>query len=172
MPRIKGYNDFVILEEYAVIKIQSKKYGDLDCLIDIEDIQKVNKFKWAVRFDKGINNYYVHTGICNDIATTLLHRFIMNCPNGKVIDHINHNTLDNRKSNLRICSHQKNMQNRRLQKNNKSGITGISYIKDANRWRARIKHNNMDIDLGRFSSFEDAKSAREYAEKKYNFNTM
>ena len=62
----------------------------------------------------------------------------MNCPRDKVIDHINHDTLDNRKSNLRICTHFENQQNLR---SNKSGIVGV-HKRARGSWVGKISKNN------------------------------
>lgn len=88
----------------------------------------------------------------------LLHRFILNAPKNKQIDHINGNGLDNRKSNLRLCTPQENARNRTKQKNNKSGLKGVSFDKTRNKWVARIKIQNRYKFLGRFESKELAYS--------------
>ncbi len=94
-----------------------------------------------------------------------IHRHIMNKRKGFMIDHINLNTFDNRNENLRFCTHQQNMINRSLQKNNTSGITGVSYYQPRKKFRARIKISKQDIHLGYYDTFEDAIKARNVAMK-------
>ena len=82
----------------------------------------------------------------------------MECPSDKIIDHINHNTLDNRKCNLRICTHFENMQNRR---DNKTGKTGVYYNKRDDVFVASIGTKF----IGQSKSLEEAIKMREEAEK-------
>lgn len=100
-------NEFVILDSHAVM-ICRDKLGEIVAfvLIDIEDVDKVSKFKWR----KSTKNY-IKTGNSEQLY---LHRLITDCQDGLEVDHINHNPLDNRKSNLRICTHKENCKNRRV----------------------------------------------------------
>lgn len=87
---------------------------------------------------------------------------------GKVIDHINHNTLDDRKENLREVSNAENMRNRKwLQSNNKSGVVGVSWAADRNKWYVQLKFNGKPIPGGHYESFEDAVAARRQLEIDY-----
>lgn len=87
-----------------------------------------------------------------------LHRIITECEQGLSVDHINRNPSDNRKENLRICSHMENMHNRKLNKNNKSGVAGV--FKLNKKWSSKISVNYNNINLGRFNTFEEAVTAR------------
>ena len=98
--------------------------------------------------------------------TISLHRYIMNNPDG-VVDHINHNTLDNRKENLRVTSNANNLRNGTLRNNNKTGIKGVHFDKSRNKYHASIKVNYKSIYLGRYDSLEEAEKARKNAEMKY-----
>lgn len=96
-----------------------------------------------------------------------LHRYIMRCPQGKIVDHINGNTYDNRKSNLRICSNADNVRHRvRLNKNNQSGKCGVHYSTRERKWVARIKHKGKEITLGYYDDLVQAVKARQRAEEK------
>ena len=101
----------------------------------------------------------------------MLHRFIMGLgrteEDNRIVDHINRNKLDNRKCNLRISDKTGNNRNVGLQKNNKSGITGVRWDKQTNKWKAEITVNYKNIYLGIFDSKEDAIKRRLIAEKKY-----
>ena len=96
-----------------------------------------------------------------------MHRLVVNADNDKLVDHKNHNTFDNRKSNLRIVDKSQNMMNRRIAKNNTSGVTGITWRNDSNKWRVRIQVNNKSISIGSYDTIEDAIEARNKAEEKY-----
>ena len=91
----------------------------------------------------------------------VLHTFENNNENKQLVDHIDSNRLNNCLFNLRFATRQENSSNRQNSKNNTSGVKGISYRKDNNRWRARIMFNGKPIDLGTFDSLEDAKIARQ-----------
>lgn len=80
----------------------------------------------------------------------LMHRVIMDCPDGMVVDHINCNPLDNRKANLRICSHAENTRNQKIPKNNSSGFKGVHWRKDVRKWRSRIRLDGKLKYLGLF----------------------
>ena len=96
-----------------------------------------------------------------------LHRFVIDVPKNKIIDHINHNVLDNRKNNLRICTQNDNAKNKSKQINNTSGRVGVTWDKQTNKWLAQIQVNGKNIKLGRFKNKEEAIRAREEAELKY-----
>ena len=83
------------------------------------------------------------------------------------IDHINHNGLDNRLSNLRDVTNQQNQYNTKLFKNNTSGVMGVRWYKRTQKWRAQI---NRTVHLGYFSDFRDAVAARKVAERKYGYH--
>lgn len=96
-----------------------------------------------------------------------LHRYITNCPKGMVVDHINHDTSDNRKENLRICTPAQNAKNKSTPKNNTSGITGVRWAEKQGKWHSYIRVNYKRINLGYYTDFEDAVDARKQAEDLY-----
>ncbi len=100
-------------------------------------------------------NGYVMTG---DLEP--LHGFVLPHIPGYEVDHINLNTLDNRRCNLRYVTHQQNQINQPLQKNNTSGVAGVSYYPPRRKYRARVKISQHDIHLGYFDTFEEAVQAR------------
>ena len=151
-------NEFVKHETYAEMIIFDKNGNEKNrTLIDLEDIERIKEYKWCES-----HNYI----ICRELNVRL-HRFIMNCPEELVVDHINHNPLDNRKENLRICTSQQNNMNRSIQSNNTSDTVGVSWRKDRNKWRAYITLNGKQKTLGLFVLKEDAIKARKEAEEKY-----
>ena len=140
--------------------------------IDIEDYDLLKNFGW---YDNGIG--YVRTGVTlnGNFKRFYMHDFIMGCINEKydfvndkyVVDHINHDTYDNRKKNLRVITQSQNIMNSKLQKNNKSGISGVYFDDDYKKWMARITKNREVILLGSFENYNDAVEARRSAEEKY-----
>ena len=89
-----------------------------------------------------------------------IHAYLLGETQGYEVDHINLDTFDNRMCNLRVCTHQQNQCNQPLQKNNTSGITGVSFYAPRNKYRARIKICQHDIHLGYYETFETAVQAR------------
>lgn len=102
---------------------------------------------------------------------TLMHRLITNFPKGMEVDHINGNKLDNRRSNLRVCTRSENAKNRRLSKSNKSGYHGVHYAtteKRRKRWAASIRVNGKKKYIGRFFTLAEAVMAYNKSALKYH----
>ena len=140
------YNTYEINGE--ITKIYDDK-GNFS-IIDTEDLEKIKPYYFTLN----CNGYFR-----NSAKKIFLHRLITDCPKGLVVDHINHNVLDNRKCNLRVCSQADNM------KNTKS--IGVSFRKDTKKYQAYIHQNNKKISLGYYVTFEEALKVRKEAEKKY-----
>ena len=154
----KEPNDIILYDDYAEIIILDNKSNEVGRVkIDLDDVDRVGQYKWHIS----------HGYACCNENKIRLHRFIMNCPNDKVVDHINHNPLDNRKCNLRICSNQQNCMNQNKHSNNTSGYTGVLWDKAKNKWMARIKVNYKQIFLGYYDTLEKAIEVRKQAEIKY-----
>jgi len=94
-----------------------------------------------------------------------MHRLITNAKPGEIIDHINRNSLDNRKCNLRKCSNSQNQWNTVKQKNNKSGFKGVYWNKEKEKWQAQISFGKDAVGkqvtfyLGRFDNVLEAAAA-------------
>lgn len=86
------------------------------------------------------------------------------------IDHINHVRTDNSIDNLRLVSCAENSKNMKMNKNNKTGIVGVSWNSKARKWSAEITVNSSQMKLGLFTSIKDAIDARNKAENKHNFH--
>lgn len=92
----------------------------------------------------------------------------MNPSKDEVIDHINHNTLDNREINLRKCTIKENNENRKgAKRTNSSNIRGVSFSKKQKKWIARIGVNYKNIWLGSFEDIKDAENTVIKARKEY-----
>jgi len=97
-----------------------------------------------------------------------MHRLIMEAMEGFDVDHINGNCLDNRRENLRVCLHYQNTANRtRKNCNNRSGVTGVSWDNNCQKWVARIVCKYKVIQMGYFTNLSDAVLARKQAENHY-----
>lgn len=106
-------------------------------IVDDEDYERVNQFQWTVTITPSGSAYSFRTDYSSGGKKTIyMHRFVANTPDDLTCDHINHNTLDNRKENLRNCSHQDNMLNRKISPSNTSGFKGVSRYNG--KWYAKV----------------------------------
>jgi len=87
------------------------------------------------------------------------------------IDHINGIKDDNRINNLRDVTRSQNHQNRKLAKHNTSGVIGVYWRSDTNKWAAQINSNNKRLVLGCYTNKQDAINARRLAEKNLGFHS-
>ena len=135
-------NEIIFYKGYAVINLYDK-FGNViaQCIIDIEDVQKARLHKWRVT--KKRNKLYVVTVTGNQDSEILYYaRYILGYTDEKEVDHIDGNSLNNRKYNLRITDRASNCLNLQLKINNVTGIRGISYDK---------KYDKFTIDFTRRS---------------------
>lgn len=136
-------NNIIIKENYAILKIKN-----IEILIDIKNIERINKYKWYLKYDDTVKNYYIYTWERNNYfnrKSISLHRFIMNTAKNMECDHINRNTLDNREINLRNVTQIENLQNKGFYKNNKSGYKYIYWSKVYKIYICEIKRNKKII---------------------------
>lgn len=138
-------------------------------LVDDGDFELVSKYKWCAQKAKN-ENYYAKTNepCMGKQKPIMMHRIIMNANKGDYVDHINHNGLDNRRCNLRICSQTENMRNKKLHSNNTSGYKGVYWGVKEKKWVAQIKNDQKVIWLGSFKNIIDAASAYNQAAIKYH----
>lgn len=129
-------------------------------LIDPEDLQLLQAHTWYIA-----NGRYVRAHIKGKMKQ--FHRLIMRVDDGMQVDHINGNTLDNRKENLRICSGIENSWNQKKHKRNKSGYKGVYWYPHSSKWRVQIGYKGKHIHLGTFSDVVEAAKVYDNAAKKY-----
>lgn len=127
-------------------------------LVDDKDYPFLIKWKWYAH--KSRNGFVAFRSLKSHErklgVTMLMHRVIMDCPEGKEVDHKDFNTLNNQRSNLRVCSTSQNCQNRRKSAVNTSGYKGVVLDKRYNKWVTRIKKDRKMIYLGSFKDKEVA----------------
>jgi hypothetical protein len=120
-------------------------------MVDDEDFQFLSSFKWCVAIRRN-GKAYAQCGTNGK----LMHRLIMNPPPGMQVDHINGNSLDNRRSNLRPCTLPENCRNKRKAKNKLGRFKGTCWRSQKRKSQAVIWHNNKQHHLGMFSTEEEA----------------
>lgn len=112
-----------------------------ETVIEQADLEKALQYTWFASYNKTIDGYYAmrrtETG-----GSMYLHRFLLDAPKGMYVDHVNHDTLDNRRSNLKLCTNQENNVNRNgAYSASKTGIRGVSVHVHAPNKTTRQRHN-------------------------------
>lgn len=131
----------------------------LSTVIDDADLALVSRFSWQAFLAKS-GQWYATNRKCGR-----LHRLIMDAPAGMQVDHRNGNTLDNRRDNLRICTHQQNQWNRKRSpgRSRFKGVTFWGSRPTRKPWMARIEKNGKRIGLGYFATEAEAAQAYDRA---------
>jgi hypothetical protein len=139
-------------------------------MVDDDDFEWLNQWKWRVCWMPGSQNFIARSQLPRGTGSRslIMHRLILNAPPGVEVDHINHDTLDNRRGNIRLCSSSQNKMNRRAHKNSKSGLKGVHFEKERQCWRAEIKAYGKRIYLGRFKDVGSAAVAYDVAALRYH----
>lgn len=158
-------NEYTIQGDIAIGNlyngVTSEKIDEF--IIDAEDLPKVKYHKW--RF----SHSHIVTGRPAEHTQRELSWVILGLDNRAekdiVVDHINGNPKDNRKSNLRICKQQQNLINKSFMSNNTSGFIGVSFRKSRNKYDSEIRLASVRCHLGLTSSLEEAVFKRAYAEE-------
>lgn len=151
-------NEYDLNGEYGVGYCSNTKS---EFYFDLEDYNKIKDYCWIEYIRNGYHSVEAwNVGVGGNITMNWL---IV----GKYYDHINRNPLDNRKSNLRKVTVSQNNQNKKIARNNTSGIIGVHWNKNENKWIARIQDNGKRILIGKFELKNDAIKARLQAEAEY-----
>jgi hypothetical protein len=168
--------------------VNSKRLGIKVVLYDMEDEDRLKQHTWGVSGTKKNGSCYVSTTIPHPDggfrsngrpreARLPMHRYIMNCPKGLEVDHKNHNKLDNRKTNLRICTRAENSKNLRKSPNRSSRFKGVSYSLPSQGmtskallkpWAATITSDGISYHLRAYPTEEEAALVYDKAAKQYH----
>lgn len=160
-------NEYIIHKNYVEVKCFDKNGNyKASTKIDLEFLPEIKKHKIYIR-KSGVKEYAAFSGIENEEGSGkkyFVHRYVMHLHNKKynideVVDHINGDSLDNRLSNLRICTQKENSCNNRGTKLTKK-IKGVNWLKVNKRWTARIMYNYKNIHLGNYFTYAEAVLAR------------
>ncbi len=136
----------------------------LFALVDAEDYAQLSRFQWFA--EGGPRTYYA---VRKENGKSIkMHRQILNAPDNLVVDHIDHNGLNNRKSNLRLATFTQNCQNQRRISHGTSKYKGVHWNKRLKKWAAQITCDKKTHHLGYFTNEIDAAKAYDRAAKKYH----
>jgi hypothetical protein len=125
----------------------------LSTLIDDDDYDFVGKWRWMAQpAVHGTGKFYVSRGTRR--GPVYLHRVLMKARYGQQVDHINRNPLDNRRSNLRLCTRSQNNINK-IPRIGMSGFRGVHFIRKSKRWRSYIVYNGIQRTAN-FATAEEA----------------
>lgn len=138
-------------------------------IVDKDDYDELSKYKWNARVHRGGLVYAVRTSrrIAGKQYSIAMHRVVLKARAGVIIDHINGNSLDNRKKNLRICSHKENCRNMRARSSGTSRYRGVSWNSECRKWCAQIVVDGKRLYLGLFEKELAAAKAYDSAAKKH-----
>lgn len=169
---MKKNNEIIYSGEIAYIIIKSKKHGIFKAVIDSKNVDKIKEYTWWIA-KKQSNYFIVYTQVKR--KTFLLHRVILNIlDKNMVVDHIDHDTLNNIENNLRVCTGPENMQNRKManRKNKTSNTRGVYWRKDHKSWVAQVVLNKRKVFAKEFKDLDKAMVAVADARKKFLTHTM
>lgn len=127
-----------------------------NAIVDATDYDCLNEQNWSMNAG--------YAAFRDGNRCVLMHRLLLNFPEGMEIDHINGNRLDNRRANLRICSHMENLANRGKNSNNTSGFKGVTFDKKKKLYVAQLKRDSKNVFLGYSATPEGAALIRRTAE--------
>jgi hypothetical protein len=134
-------------------------------LIDREDLESFRRFFDNRKFSLDGHGYIQFSFHQRQI---LLHRWILNAPNGTEVDHIDHDPLNNCRSNLRLCLKAQNQWNREgATKRSKSGIRGVSWDTDSRKWVVQLQKHKRKVCIGYYHDKSEAEKAAKEARREY-----
>ena len=115
-------------------------------IVDAEDYDRLNQHKWHVS-KSHTSEYAVR---CQGRKHISMHRLLLNAPPHLLVDHRDCNGLNNRKANLRLCTHLENIRNQRPRKGGSSRFKGVYWNKTEKKYNPRIRNNGKRYSLGYF----------------------
>lgn len=128
----------------------------LSALVDDSDFEWLNQWKWHASRKRS------KTYACNNQKQTM-HRVLLSAPQELTVDHINSDSLDNRRKNLRLATMAQNLVNRGMNKNNTSGYKGVTWAKEKCKWKAQLKVSRKNLFLGYYVDRKEAARAYDQA---------
>ena len=133
-------------------------------IVDSDDAARVKAFDWYAHESRGKFYAARQTRVdLNKQKRVFLHKWLIDAPDDMLVDHINGDSLDCRRSNLRLCTQAQNVRNVPLYKNSTSGYKGVSQVVSTGRWMAYVNFDGERHNLGHYTTPKEA--ARAYDAK-------
>lgn len=149
-------NPIVIEGDTAIVTL----VGGEKTQVDVTDLARMTGLRWSASRRPLRNLTYA---VClvrqpnGGLTTVYLHRLLVDAPRGKDVDHRNHDTLDNRRRNLRVVTHAENMQNLRgARRDSQSGVRGVSWSAAKCKYLVRVTINGTARRFGEYRTLEEA----------------
>jgi len=141
-------------------------------IVDPDDYEMLSKYKWHVT--KNGNTFYAkrNAPTRKDTTPIYMHRLIIKVPPGLVVDHINHNGLDNRKANVRPATRAQNNRHSQKRKNTRSKYKGVNWYSREKRFVVKITTDDNTVTLGYFQDEFQAAKAYDHAAKNTTKNSL
>ena len=155
------------MKRHAVVQPSDPSYRLIpltqgqNAIVDSEDLEWLSQWNWHALWCPDTKSFYAKRVVGR--GTLGMHSAILRCSPTEQGDHINHDTLDNRKQNLRKSTHQQNGTNRKMNAKNTSGFRGVSWIESEGKWRAALGCNGRQRIVGRYKTAEAAACAYDEA---------
>lgn len=154
----KRYNEYDLTGEFGIGRTSNT---NKEFYFELQDYDIIKDLCWLETIDNGVNRLQAY----NPKTKKPIRMHVL--LGYKNFDHIDQNELNNLHSNFRECTHQQNDFNRGVYSNNTSGITGVFWNKNCQKWQASIMFNGKTIYLGVFANKDDAIKSRLQAEAEY-----
>ena len=165
MPKRRMYRHAVtqpLDQSYRLIALTKGQ----NAIVDAADYKWLNQWNWCAFLDHHTKTYRPIRRVGD--KKILMYRALLECSDSEEVDHGNHDTLDNRRTNISICTPEQNAQNHQIRKNNSSGAVGVCWSKKTKKWAAAIMSNGKRIWIGYFHTVKEAANAYDKAAKKNN----
>lgn len=170
-------NRYKEMEDCYIIYLDRRDGSTMETYVDKCDFDRVinYKWKWCSAWHPWTRSYYakatIYLGIIDGkpkYQSTDMNTFIMENEYGLKSDHISHNTLDNRRSNLRLVTISQNSKNRKgKNSNNKSGYRNVCWDKRTEKWMVQLQVNGKNKVLGKFKDVDEAGAFAEEMRNKH-----
>jgi hypothetical protein len=156
-PNAKGSNVATFIADYVTLYcVDANRKPKGNALVSYEDYEKVCHYRW-----------FISKGYAKNNDAGFMHHLILPKKEGFVVDHINHNRSDNRRSNLRYVNRTDHARYVLPSKSNKSGVVGVKApTKDFKKYVAYISPGGKQVYLGSFETLEEARTARLLGEER------
>jgi hypothetical protein len=168
-------NEYLIVDNYVILYLQNRAKEVFETKVSLTDLPKLEELnaKWFLSWSETAQQNYVacckYLGTVDgkpEYKTIYLHRYLTDAPKNVYVDHINTNTLDNRRDNLRITTNEKNNKHRKSKNtNNTSGYRNVSW--NGHKWLVQLQIDGKNVVLGKFDDVDEAGKFAEEMRKKY-----